>query len=54
MHSAYSRVSSFVIYNDSEKPVELAELGLFNYADKEKKLSHFMETGVPVETIYED
>jgi hypothetical protein len=54
IHSAYSRVSSFINYNDSERPVELAELGLFNYADKEKKLSHFMETGVPVETIYED
>jgi len=27
---------------------------LFNYADNEKKLNHFMETGVPIETIYED
>jgi len=32
----------------------LAELGLFNYADQEKKLSHFMEPGVPVECVYED
>lgn len=54
LHSAYVRTSSFVNFNDSERPVALAELGLFNYADNEKKLSHFMEPTVPVEAIYED
>jgi len=54
MHSAYSRLASFVNYNDSEKPLTLAELGLVDYADQEKKLCHYMEPNVPVESVYED
>jgi len=47
-------VSSFLNFNDSESPLTLAELGLVNYADNEKKLAHFMEPSVPIEPIYED
>lgn len=54
LHSAFGRVSSFLNFTDSESPLTLAELGLFNYADKEKKLAHFMEPSVPIEAIYED
>ena len=31
----------------------LAELGLYNYEDNNKKLAHFMEPKVPIESIYE-
>jgi hypothetical protein len=53
-HSALSRLASFVKFADSENPVDLAELGLCNYEDGNKKLTHFMEPGVPVESIYEN
>lgn len=54
MHSAFVRAASFVNFSDSERPVALAELGLINFADNEKKLCHFMAPQVPIETIYED
>jgi len=54
LHSTYGRVSSFINFSDSENPVNLAELGLINYADNEKKLCHFMDPFVPIESIYED
>lgn len=52
-YSALSRLASFVKYADSENPIDLAELGLCNYEDQNKKLQHFMEPGVPIESIYE-
>lgn len=53
MHTAYSRLASFVDFTDSENPLALSELGLYNYADQEKKISHFMEPLVPIESIYD-
>ena len=50
-YSAYARLSSFAQYYDSERPVDQAELGLLNYEDDSKKLRHFMEPHVPIETI---
>ena len=52
-HSAYSRLASFVRFSDQEDPITLAELGLYNYEDSNKKLAHFMEPKVPIESIYE-
>lgn len=54
MHTAFSRLASFVDFTDSENPFALSELGLYNYADQEKKISHFMEPLVPIESIFEN
>lgn len=53
-YSAFTRLSSFAQYHDSEDPVMLAELGLLNYEDANKKLRHFMDYSVPLENIYEN
>ena len=52
-YSSLNRLSSFAEYHDSEDPVTLAELGLMNYEDGNKKLRHFMDYSVPIESIYE-
>ena len=33
MHTSYSRLTSLVNFTDSEDPITLAELGLYNYSD---------------------
>jgi hypothetical protein len=53
-YSAFTRLSSFAQYHDSEDPVTLAELGLLNYEDGNKKIRHFMDYTVPIESIYEN
>jgi hypothetical protein len=52
LHSAYNRLGSMVQMSDSEEPLVLAELGLFNFFEEQKKLGHFMEGKVSVESIY--
>ena len=42
-YSAFTRLSSFAQFHDSEEPLTLAELGLLNYEDDHKKLRHFMD-----------
>ena len=53
-YSAITRLSSFAQYHDSEQPVTLAELGLLNYEDAHKKVRHYMDYTVPIESIYEN
>ena len=53
-YSAFARLSSFAQYHDSEDPMTLAELGLMNYEDGNKKLRHFMDYTIPIESIYEN
>ena len=53
-YSAFTRLTSLAQYHDSEEPVTLAELGLLNYEDGNKKLRHYMDYSVPIESIYEN
>lgn len=46
-------MSSLINYHDSEDPKALAEIGLFNYSDCKRQLSHFQEPGLSLENIYE-
>jgi len=53
-YSAFARLSSFAQYHESEDALTLAELGLVNYEDGHKKLRHYMDFTVPIESIYEN
>ena len=53
-YSAFTRLSSFCQYYDSEQPLKLAELGLMNYEDAHKKIRHYQDYTVPIESIYEN
>ena len=51
-HTAYGRLASLVQLADSEEPFKLAELGLVNEGDKQKRFMHYQEPHVPLESIY--
>lgn len=52
-HTAHGRLSSMLQLTDTEKPEQLAELGLINEGDKKKQFMHYQEPSVPIESIYE-
>jgi hypothetical protein len=40
-HTAYGRVASLLQLTESEDPIKLAELGLVNEGDTQKRFMHF-------------
>lgn len=41
VHTAYGRLSSMMQISESEDPIKLADLGLYNTDDRNKHLQHF-------------
>ena len=51
-HTALGRLNTMICFQDSEQPIKLAELGLMNTSDKQKKLSHFQDIATPLESVF--
>jgi hypothetical protein len=51
-HTALGRLMTMLPLKDSENPVKLAELGLINVYDTEKRFLHFQDQTTPLERVY--
>lgn len=46
VHTGLGRIATLLNFQDSEKPFELAELGLYNTADEQRQLQHYQDYNV--------